>query len=112
MKNDIRKKALEEFVRRAKEKYGDKIEKIILFGSYARGEAKRESDIDVLVITKRKDLALERNIIDLSFEILIEFSVDVSPKVYSREEVDAERKLKSPFILEIEQEGVALAWKN
>lgn len=31
----------------------DKLEKIILFGSYARGEAKEDSDLDLLVI-KRK----------------------------------------------------------
>ena len=33
------------------EKDGDKIEKIILFGSAARGEDKEYSDVDVLMIT-------------------------------------------------------------
>ncbi|MDJ1421679.1 MAG: nucleotidyltransferase domain-containing protein [Candidatus Methanoperedens sp.] len=34
-----------------KNKYRDKTREIILFGSYARGEAAEESDIDILVIT-------------------------------------------------------------
>lgn len=36
------------------EKYGIEIEKIILFGSRARGDYKEDSDWDVLVITKEK----------------------------------------------------------
>jgi predicted nucleotidyltransferase len=42
--------ATDEFVRRALEKYKDKIDSIILFGSVAREEAKEDSDIDVLVV--------------------------------------------------------------
>jgi predicted nucleotidyltransferase len=37
--------AVNEFVKRAWEKYEDKIDRIILFGSVARGEAKEDSDI-------------------------------------------------------------------
>lgn len=43
---------MEEFVRRVLERYEDKIDSIILFGSVARGEAKEDSDIDILVIWK------------------------------------------------------------
>ena len=32
------------------ERYGDKIREIILYGSYARGEATKDSDIDLLVL--------------------------------------------------------------
>jgi predicted nucleotidyltransferase len=34
------------------EKYVDTLESIILFGSVARGEAKEDSDIDILVVRK------------------------------------------------------------
>ena len=39
------REAVEEFVRRVLERYKDKIDSIILFGSVARGEAKEDSDI-------------------------------------------------------------------
>ncbi len=42
--------ALESFVKTLKEKYGDRIHRIILFGSTARGEDLEESDIDVLIV--------------------------------------------------------------
>ena len=34
------------------EKHGIKVDRIILFGSRARGEAKKESDYDILIIVK------------------------------------------------------------
>ena len=50
---DVKKiqKQLRVFVRRVKNVY--KPEKIILFGSYARGEATEYSDVDILVIAKK-----------------------------------------------------------
>ena len=50
------REAVEEFVRRVLERYRDKIDSIILFGSVARGEAKEDSDIDILVVG---DVSLE-----------------------------------------------------
>ena len=43
-------KILKEIKRYLEEKYGDKIKKVILYGSYARGEATEDSDVDVLVV--------------------------------------------------------------
>ena len=37
------RKAVDEFVRRAKEQYGDRIEKIMLFSSVAGEEARKDS---------------------------------------------------------------------
>lgn len=51
-KNSINKETiLQQFIASVKKKYGDKTKEIILFGSFARKEATKESDIDVLVIT-------------------------------------------------------------
>lgn len=44
-----KRRALESFVRILKEKHSNRIHKIVLLGSTARGEAE-ESDVDVLVV--------------------------------------------------------------
>jgi len=44
--------ALENFQRRALALFPDEISRIILYGSYARGEASPDSDADVLVVGK------------------------------------------------------------
>ncbi len=36
--------------------YGDRLAKLILYGSYARGEQQEGSDIDFLVVLKDKDI--------------------------------------------------------
>ena len=38
--------------------YGQRLSKIILFGSYARGDEQENSDIDFLVILKDKDISV------------------------------------------------------
>ena len=63
------KRPVEEFVRKALEKYGDKIDEIILFGSVAREEAREDSDIDILLITKKEDFRLRRALIGIAFDI-------------------------------------------
>lgn len=39
-----------EFMGKVLQKYPNKVDVIILFGSTARGEAREESDIDILVV--------------------------------------------------------------
>ncbi len=63
-----KRRALESFVRVLKEKYGDRIYKIILFGSTARGEAEEESDIDVLIIA---DGVTQKEVSKIAFQILL-----------------------------------------
>ena len=69
---------------RAVERHKDKIESIILFGSVARGEAKEDSDVDILVIG---DVSLEE-LVDISFPILLEHGKLISAKNMQREHFD------------------------
>lgn len=45
-----------------KEIYRDKLINIILFGSYAKGTAKEDSDIDVLILLKEMDINIGNEI--------------------------------------------------
>ncbi|MCD6547171.1 MAG: nucleotidyltransferase domain-containing protein [Nanoarchaeota archaeon] len=53
-KNRELKLVLEDFVKAVKEKFRNCIITIVLFGSWVKGTATEESDIDILIITKRK----------------------------------------------------------
>lgn len=98
------RKSVNEFARRALEKYGDKIDSIILFGSVARGEAREESDIDVLIVTKKEDFRLRRVLVGLAFDILLETRENISVKTLSKE--DFERHKKFSFLRNVISEGV------
>ena len=47
-------KTIKEVILEAAKKHGVEVEKIILFGSRARGDFKEDSDWDILIVTKEK----------------------------------------------------------
>ena len=66
--------------------YGDRLKGVYLYGSYARGEADPESDLDVLVVLDRIDSYSDE--VDrtggLGAELSLKYSVSIS-KVYVSE---------------------------
>ena len=82
------REAVNEFVRRVLERYKDKIESIILFGSVPRGEAKEDSDIDILVVG---DVSLEE-LVEVSFPILLEYGEFISAKNMKKDRFDFSAK--------------------
>ncbi|MGD1702399.1 nucleotidyltransferase domain-containing protein [Dapis sp. BLCC M229] len=60
--------------------YGEQLERIVLFGSQARGDAKPDSDIDVLIVLKNQfNYSQERNRISvLIADICLEHTVVIS----------------------------------
>lgn len=75
--------AVQEFMGRIEKNHHHEIESIILFGSVARGEARKDSDIDILVITKKEDFQLRRLFIGKAFDIFLKTGNNISVKVIS-----------------------------
>ncbi len=95
---------VQEFVKVALEKYGDLIERIILFGSVARGEATEESDIDILVVG---DTSLEE-LVGVSFPILLDEGELISAKNMKKDHFTYLVWHGYSFIKNVLQEGVVL----
>ena len=67
---------------------GDKLTKVIVYGSYARGDFQENSDIDIMILVKMSDeeIRLVKNdIYDLAFEFEINTGIEISPGVSGRE---------------------------
>ena len=94
-------------MKRVLEKYRDRIESIILFGSVARGVAKEESDVDILIVTKDEDFRLRRALIGIAFDILLETEENISVKALSKDEF--ERRKNFSFLKNVVSEGVKVA---
>ncbi len=74
--------ALADFQHRLLALFPGEIEQIILYGSYARGEATPESDVDVLVVVNWRDLAHPQNYYlggpgDLRWQQIVDLAMDV-----------------------------------
>ena len=98
------------FKDRVIEVHPDQVEEIILFGSVARGEISNDgnSDIDLLIVIKSKDIEIMKDITGIAFEISLETKQDVSPKVYTRDEIRTQMEQGTPFMEEVLRDEVAL----
>jgi predicted nucleotidyltransferase len=81
----------------------------LVFGSTARGDARPESDVDVLLILERDDLATRRHVFDLAFDVFLETDVLISPLVVSPARLAAMRRDGRRLIREIERDGVPVS---
>jgi predicted nucleotidyltransferase len=98
---------LEEMKKNLHKIYGEKLKGIILYGSYARGDATEGSDIDVIVLLDEiRDLDTE---LDTLFEVMgqIDFKYDTLISVLPLEEKQYSTR-KMPVILNAKKEGVPL----
>lgn len=98
---------LQELKKELKNLYGERLKKLILYGSYARNEAWKDSDIDVVVLLDGEVLPgkeLER-MIDIITDLNLKYNVLLSVYPTSEESL---QKIKSPLLLNIQREGVPI----
>ena len=83
-------------------------ERVILFGSYARGDATEDSDVDLLVVARTKERFFERMASVRRLIRDLRDGLPVSPIVLTPGELEKRRQAGDPFVREILQTGVSL----
>ena len=110
--DELRVKALETFIDKLKEREGDNLLKVVLFGSVARGDSRPYSDIDVFVLMRNGAYSeLVERITEIYIDINIEegeCKVWLSPFVVSQEEYLEHKAFGVPIYHIIDEEGVVL----
>jgi len=81
---------------------------IRLFGSKARGDARKDSDIDVLVVTSSEDWRVCNVVYDIATDLLLEADVCISPKVLNTEEFSHLGDAGNLFIKNVVDDGIIL----
>lgn len=102
------KEALDLFKTRLLREFPNQIEAFELFGSKARGDADRDSDLDVLVVLTRGSWQTKDAVIDLATRIFIEKAVYLAPVVLTKAEVELLRRRGNVFIQSVDQEALAV----
>ena len=95
-----------EISKKIREKFGANVERIIVFGSYARGEQGVDSDLDLLVVVKDENIEDELRKIVYSFIPTIGRLISV--KVVKAEKYAEMKKINLSFIKSVEQEGIVI----
>lgn len=83
-------------------------EKVILYGSVARGEATIHSDIDLLVVAPSEEPGYQRMATVKAVIRDLSRGLPVSPIVLTPDELERRLKDGDPFVREIVQSGVEL----
>ena len=88
--------------------YGERYRGLVLYGSYARGEADEGSDVDVLLLLDEKvDLARElRSVEPVTWPLSLEMVVTISLLPVS---VERYRNGADPFMLNVRKAGIRAA---
>jgi predicted nucleotidyltransferase len=98
----------EEFVSRVSELYGSRLSKVILFGSYARGEQRADSDVDFLVVLNDPEVRAYSEISFLSettFDLSLRYGISVSAIPTSNDRL---MHRKTPLTINASEEGILL----
>ena len=106
--NKTEREIVNSFVKELKEKLGDEIVDIRLFGSKARGDFNEESDIDIFVLVKKKTPTTREKVSSLAADLIFEHDIPLSVVLYDLYEYHKNKELGSFFFESVEREGIAL----
>jgi predicted nucleotidyltransferase len=99
--------AVDEFHLALRRLYGSRLRDLILYGSWARGAARPDSDIDLaIVLSGRVNAGREIDrLVNIQTDVNLKYNTVISVYPVSRRRY---RTVRSPLLLNVRHEGVAL----
>lgn len=101
-----------EFIQNVNKILGNRVKKIILYGSYARGDYNNSSDIDIMILTDLSDneiIEYRDKISDIAYDIeeANNFDIWISPLVKNIDKFNYWLEAL-PFYMNVQREGLVL----
>lgn len=106
-----KREILEAFTNEMQKIFGKSLKKIILYGSYARGDFKVNSDVDLMILTSLSDDEIkefENKVYDMAFEYEMTFGILISVNVKNEDHFNYWLGAL-PYYDNVKKEGIVLA---
>lgn len=98
------------YIDELKKLYGTDLRSVILYGSYARGDYTRESDIDLMVLVNLQEDEISRKgkrLSDITFDYNFDYDLEIMPIVKNQDHFNKWIQAY-PFYNQVKKEGVEL----
>jgi predicted nucleotidyltransferase len=105
------RKVIQDFKENLLNRLPQRVYRMVLFGSRAKGTAKKGSDMDVLVVVDKRNAKSRDMILDVASRISLSSGILVSPLVLSKEEFAREIDYGTHLAKVVSSEGIVL-WKR
>lgn len=93
------------FIKTVKIKLSNEIISIFIFGSRVKNNYRKDSDLDILFITKHRNYKIREILSEIASEFSIESGIYISPIIESKETWTLNKKYQTAFYNEIIKYG-------
>ncbi len=102
--------ALVEFTETIQTQFGHLIQLVLLFGSKARGDDTKDSDIDLLIVVDSDDWQIHKQISYTAVDICLKYNyeLDISPRIWSVAHFEKMKAMNASIYQHICQDGITL----
>ena len=104
------KHLMDQYIIEVQKIYGTHLKRVILYGSYARGDAREDSDVDIMILLDIPDIALKQYSKQLSYmtyDFNLDNDIDIKP-IAKSESHFKKWVVNYPFYANVRREGVVL----
>ena len=99
---------LDAYCQTLKEQYPGIVNRMVIYGSKARGDDHPDSDLDVLLIVKNDAGHLKRQLRRIGYELAATSEAVPSILAYTQDEWESRRESGAPFQQAVERDAVAV----
>jgi predicted nucleotidyltransferase len=101
---------INQYVNEIKKIYGEHLRKVILYGSYARGDFNKDSDIDIMILLDMSDMDLKaysQQLSYMTYDYNMDNDLDIKP-IAKSEKFFYKWVDNYPFYKNVNNEGIVL----